>query len=183
MACPAPAAALMAAALPPGPALELCCGAGGITRELARTGRRVLAVDQNQARLRANRENLAAVGLEGRVAQLCCDLRRAALRRRPGAKPFAAAVLDPDWSPPGRPPREWANALSGLEPPLGDLLELALSLAPLAMLRLPRALARQAAEELAPGLTVQELAPGGRRWQWLWLARGAGRGQLTATSC
>jgi len=182
MACPAGPAALMAAALPPGPALELFCGVGGITRELAKTGRRVLAVDQSPARLMANRENLAAMGLESRVAHLCCDLRRAALHRRPGGKPFAAAVLDPDWSPAGRPPHEWAGALPDLEPPVGALLELALGLAPLAVLRLPSALAQRAAEELAPGLAIRDMAPGGRRWQWLWLAQGAVMGQLTATS-
>jgi predicted RNA methylase len=106
MACPQEAAAELATWLSPGPVLELCCGVGGLTRELARAGHRVLAVDVDPVRLKTNQANLAALGLESRASYLCCDLRRPALRPPTGSPFFAATVLDPDWSSPGAPPDE-----------------------------------------------------------------------------
>ncbi len=168
MACPPGPAAALAAELPPGPVLELCCGVGGLTRELARTGRQVLAVDRSPARLQANRANLAAAGLAGRVSHLCRDLRQPAPQPPPGEPPFAVSILDPDWSAPGDPPHHWAASLRDMEPPVPELVHLALSLSPLAVLRLPREVPLDGLD----GLPRREVAPGGRRWYWLALGRG-----------
>ena len=166
MACPAGPAAEMASLLPAGPVLELCCGAGGITRELAKTGRRVLAVDKSLARLKSNQANLSALGLASRVSYLCCDLRRPALGAPRSEAPFAAALLDPDWSPPGAPPGNWASGLSDMQPPADDLIKLALSLSPLVVIRLPRD-----TSGIADGLAINEMGQGAKRWRWLALRR------------
>ena len=170
MACPAGATAELAAQLsamsPPGPLLELCCGLGGITRELAKAGRRVLAVDKDLARLRANQANLAALGLEDRVSYLCCDLRRPALGAPQGQARFAAAILDPDWSPPGAPPDAWATNPAHMDPPADQLIDLALSLSPLVVVRLPRDL-----RGMLDRLAFSEIGRGGTRWRWLALRR------------
>jgi len=136
MACPRSAAEELAARLPPGPVVELCCGVGGITRALARRGP-VVAVDRDLRRLAANRRNLARYGLADRVQLLCCDLRRPALRARKGYA-FAACVLDPDWAPAGRPPRVWTRRLEEMQPPVPALVALGLELAPRVVVRLPR---------------------------------------------
>lgn len=171
MACPAGPAAELATLLPPGPVLELCCGVGGLTRELARAGRQVLAVDQNLERLLSNRANLAALGLERRVAYLCCDLRRPALREPANALPFEASVLDPDWSPPGAPPEKWTSHLSQMDPPADDLIKLALSLCPLVVIRLPRHFDTIFLKCLAKRAAIDEIGLGGKRWRWLAMRR------------
>lgn len=135
MACPLPAAEDLAARLPPGPVVELCCGVGGLTRALA-TRRPVVAVDRDPRRLAANRRNLARHGLADRVCHLCCDLMRPALRAREGYA-FVACVLDPDWSPAGRSPQEWTHRLEEMQPPVPGLVALGLGLAPRVALRLP----------------------------------------------
>jgi len=172
MACPQEAAAGLAAELPPGPVLELCCGVGGLTRELARAGRRVLAVDKDCSRLKANRANLAALGLEGQVSHLCCDLRRPALRTPASAAPFAACLLDPDWSPPGKPPDQWVSRLKDMSPPADDLIGLAFAFSPLVLIRLPRFFDPECFEVLPFRCTSSEVGGGGERWHWLAL-RGA----------
>lgn len=167
MACPAGPAAELATLLPPGPMLELCCGVGGLTRELARAGRQVLAVDHSLERLKANRTNLAALGLERRVSYLCCDLQQAALRAPARRPPLAAAVLDPDWSPPGAPPEEWAPNVHDMDPPADDLVRLALSLSPLVVIRLPRDLVIDSASCITEDIAINEIGLGGKRWRWL----------------
>lgn len=166
MACPAGPAAELASLLPAGPVLELCCGIGGLTRELARAGRRVLAVDKDLARLKANRTNLAALGLEDRGSYLCCDLRRPALGAPQDNATFAAAVLDPDWSPPGAPPDAWATNLADMDPPADELIDVALRFSPLVAMRLPRDM-----RGMPDRLVASEMGRGGTRWRWLALRR------------
>lgn len=180
MACPAGPAAQLAAQLsamsPPGPLLELCCGVGGLTRELARElarrGREVVAVDQSLERLQANRTNLAAVELERRIAYLCCDLRRPALRAPEGAPPFAASLLDPDWSPPGEAPDQWTGKLADMDPPADELIRLGLELSSLVVIRLPRAIKNDSLKSAFPGLTSREMGAGGKGWRWMVLQKG-----------
>lgn len=148
MATPLGAALALARLIPPGPVLELCCGLGGLTRGLAQQ-HRVLAADRSLARLAQARANLAAWGLAGRVAWLCCDLTRPVLIR-PASQPWAACVLDPDWSPPGRPPRQWTERLDDMEPPALELAAWALGLSPRLALRLPPAASPKALAELGP---------------------------------
>lgn len=140
MAAPLAAAQQMAALLPPGPLLELGCGAGGITRALARA-HLVTAVDRDPARLAACRGNLTAAGLSHNLRLICCDLTRPGLRAPGGPHRFAAAVLDPDWSPAGAAPDQWTSDLSAMRPPADGLIRLALRYAPVVVIRLPRTLA------------------------------------------
>lgn len=180
MACPSGPAAQLAAQLsgmsPPGPVLELCCGVGGLTRELARelarVGQKVLAVDQSLDRLQANRTNLAALGLEHRVSFLCCDLRYPALRAPAGPLSFSASILDPDWSPPGERPDQWATSLARMEPPAGELVRLGLTLSPLVVIRLPREISDDDLQTIMNGLLVSEIGMGGKRWRWMSLQKG-----------
>lgn len=166
MACPSQPAAELVGLLPPGPVLELCCGVGGLTLELARAGRRVLAVDKSLERLQANRANLTALGLESRVSYLCCDLNHPALRAKAGAPRFAACTLDPDWSPPGKEPQEWAPNLTDMEPTADELIRLGLSICPLAVIRLPREVKNHSLQSRI-ALACRELGKGGKRWRWM----------------
>ncbi|MEW5914651.1 MAG: class I SAM-dependent methyltransferase [Thermodesulfobacteriota bacterium] len=170
MAAPLAAAQAMAAALPPGPLLELCCGVGGITQALA-AAHPVLAVDRDPIRLAHCWANLAAAGLAERVSLLCCDLTRPALCPAAGPPAFVAAVLDPDWSPKGAPSDQWTDRLDQMQPPAQELIHLAFAYAPLVVIRLPRTLA--STPELASlGGRVQEWRQDGRRrFLWAWLAR------------
>jgi SAM-dependent methyltransferase len=170
MACPAGPAAELAELLPPGPVLELCCGVGGLTKELAKAGRKVLAVDISLERLRANRANLAAMGLQDQVSHLCCDLSRPALRALQGAPRFAASVLDPDWSPPGENPGQWTHSLADMEPPADGLIRLGLGMSPLVVIRLPREIKSHSLKSRS-GLACRELGGGGKRWRWMALSR------------
>lgn len=159
MACPADAAGALAARLPSGPVLELCCGLGGITLALAARGP-VLAVDIDHRRLFANRANLTAAGLAGRARHLCCDLTRPALSAPLGGG-FAAVVADPDWSPAGARPHQWTDDAGLMRPALPELLERAAAWAPAIALRLPLA----AAEGLRQERGGKLLQPGsGARW-------------------
>lgn len=180
MACPSGPAAQLAAQLsamsPPGPLLELCCGVGGLTRELARelarAGREVVAVDQSLERLQANRANLAALGLERRVSYLCCDLRRPALRAPEGPPSFAASLLDPDWSPPEQTPDQWTGKLANMDPPADELIRLGLELSSLVVIRLPRAIRGDSLKSVSPGLVSRKMGVGGKGWRWMALQKG-----------
>lgn len=134
MATPLAAARRLAARLPPGRALELCCGVGGLTMALARH-RRVVAIDQNPARLAQAQANLAAHGLADNVDLLCCDLRRPALEPRPGL--FRLVVMDPDWAAAGDPPENWANNLERMQPRADELIRWAQGFRCTLIMRLP----------------------------------------------
>ena len=69
---------------------------------------------------------------------------------RHGNRLFAAAILDPDWSPPGRPPRQWASSLADMQPPAHLLALFALSLTSLVIMRLPPAWDQALALDWAP---------------------------------
>lgn len=74
-----------------GPVLEVGCGTGRVTMELARTGAEVTAVDVSPAMLRRARERVKRANLAGRV-----DLREADMRdldeSLPPAKRFVIAI-------------------------------------------------------------------------------------------
>lgn len=146
MATPRGAALALSALIPPGPVLELCCGVGGLTRGLA-ARHEVLAVDRDRTRQAQARNNLRAAGLGAQLAMVCCDLARPALR--PG-KGWAACVLDPDWSPPGRPPWQWASRLEDMQPPALALVRWARGLSPRLALRLPPSMGLEPLAELGP---------------------------------
>ncbi len=133
MAAPFKAALALSRLIPRGRVLELCCGVGGLTRGLA-AGHPVLAVDRDPSRLVQTAANLGGAGIEARVDLICCDLTRPSLR--PGGA-WAACVLDPDWSPPGQPPRAWASSLEKMRPPAGTLARWARGFSPRLALRLP----------------------------------------------
>ncbi|ADK85586.1 hypothetical protein Deba_2222 [Desulfarculus baarsii DSM 2075] len=134
MATPPEAARRLIARLPPGRALELCCGVGGLTRFLARD-RQVLAVDGDPERLALARANVAAMGGATGVDFLCCDLERPAITPRPGL--FRLAILDPDWAPAGQPPNAWTDDLAQMRPPADALLRWAQGFRCTIILRLP----------------------------------------------
>ncbi len=136
MAAPLAAGLALGRLIPPGPVLELCCGLGGLTRGLAR-GHPVLALDRSPARLARARANLAAASPCHPVRFLACDLSHPALRP-PAAPGFSAVVMDPDWSPAGASPRQWAARLGDMRPPADALLAWARAFSPRLVLRLPR---------------------------------------------
>jgi hypothetical protein len=148
MTAPASAGRALAGLIPPGPVLELCCGVGGLTMGLAQA-HAVTAVDRHPGRLGALKDNLRALGLAQQVSPVCCDLTRPSLLAPP--RPiFAACVLDPDWSPPGRPPEQWARTLMEMEPPAPALALWALGFSPRLALRLPPGTAPGPLAQLGP---------------------------------
>lgn len=146
MAAPLKAALALSALIPPGPVLELCCGVGGLTRGLA-AGHPVLAVDRSPSRLAQARANLRDAGRGTGVELVCCDLEFPALV--PSGY-WAACVLDPDWSPDGRPPNEWASGLDQMRPPALALARWAASFCPRLVLRLPPDVALDPLTALGP---------------------------------
>lgn len=169
MATPADAARELVRGLPAGPYLELCCGVGGLTRQLARRGP-VLAVDRRADRLAACRANLQAAGARHPVNFLCTDLTRPALGPDPRGLPFTAALLDPDWSPLGASPAAWTADPEEMTPPVAALVRLALRLAPLAVLRLPPDLE----PPLITRVDIRKIKPfrreGRTRFQWIYFS-------------
>jgi hypothetical protein len=149
MACPGQAARDLASLLPGGPVLELCCGVGGLTVELARN-HRVLAIDRSLARLEACRENLSVQGLEAKAGLMACDLNRPALSPLRTPFRFAVCVLDPDWSPRGRPVQHWTANLGDMSPPVLDAARWALAFSPLLAIRLPKSADCDGLDELGP---------------------------------
>jgi methylase of polypeptide subunit release factors len=94
-------AAELAADLPAGPILELCCGAGHIGLAAARrSGRALVQVDVNPAAVELARRNAAANGLAERCTVVHADL----TEWRPGAAGLDAVplvVADPPYVPSG----------------------------------------------------------------------------------
>ncbi len=74
-----------------GPILELGCGTGRVTLELARAGAEVVAVDRSAAMLEAARRRLAEAGLESAVTAVEADMRHLDLDLELGAR-FALVV-------------------------------------------------------------------------------------------
>lgn len=129
MAAPLAAGLALGRLIPPGPVLELCCGLGGLTRGLA--------LDRSPARLAQARANLAAASPCHPVRFLACDLTRPVLQL-PAAPDFSAVVMDPDWSPAGASPQQWAARLGQMRPPADALIAWARAFSPRLILRLPR---------------------------------------------
>jgi methylase of polypeptide subunit release factors len=86
----------LAAALPPGPIVELCAGCGGIGLDAAaRTGRDVILVDASADACRWARRNATTNGLADRV-----EVRHAPLDRALGAgERFPLILADPPYVP------------------------------------------------------------------------------------
>ncbi len=83
-----------AAALPPGPMLELGCGAGHIgLAAAALTGSPLVQVDRSEAACRWAATNAAAEGLDARVEQRCGELHEV-LR---DDERFAVVIADPPY--------------------------------------------------------------------------------------
>jgi methylase of polypeptide subunit release factors len=99
--------------LPPGPVLELCCGAGQIgLAAVRRNRRRLVSVDQDPVAATYAGENARAAGLATRVEVRTGDLTRAV---HPGEL-FALVLADPPWVPEsevGRFPEDPMTAIDG----------------------------------------------------------------------
>jgi hypothetical protein len=165
MAAPRAAGQGLGRLIPPGPVLECCCGVGGLTRGLAE-GHAVTAVDRRLDRLRELGKNLRALGLAELVQAVCCDLSRPGLRKPP-TPIFAACVLDPDWSPPGQPPRSWAKTLEEMQPPALSLARWALGFSARLALRLPPASAPGPLARLGPCRALPVLKGGRESFRFL----------------
>lgn len=149
-------AAELLAAAPPGPVLELCCGAGHIgLLAIALEPRPLVAVDDAEAACGYARSNAVAAGLGHLV-----DVRRARLEQALAPEEsFVLVVADPPWVPSpevGRHPQDPSSAIDGGP----DGLDVA------------RACLRVAAAHLAPG--GQVLVQLGSRAQASALAAEAG---------
>jgi release factor glutamine methyltransferase len=121
-------AAELAAVLPPGPVLELCCGAGQIgLRTVDLCGRGLVAVDIHPAACELTRANAATAGLADRV-----DVRHGHLGQvLARGEQFPLIVADPPWVPradigrfPADPPLAIDGGVDGL-----DVADLCLALA------------------------------------------------------
>ena len=89
-------AAELAAQLPPGPMLELCCGAGHIGLEAARrSDRDLVQVDVSETACDFARANALAAGLAARVQVQCTDLHSL----RESAQRFPLVLADPPYVP------------------------------------------------------------------------------------
>jgi release factor glutamine methyltransferase len=89
-------AAELAAIAPPGPLLELCCGAGQIgLAAVARIGRRLVCVDVDPVACEYTRLNAELAGLAGLL-----EVRAGLLEERVGpGELFAGVIADPPWVP------------------------------------------------------------------------------------
>ena len=99
--------------VPPGPVLELCCGAGHIgLRAVADSGRSLVCVDANPAAAAFARENAAAAGLADRV-----EVRTGWIDEVVDeGELFSLIVADPPWVPradTARFPHDPALAIDG----------------------------------------------------------------------
>jgi tRNA (guanine6-N2)-methyltransferase len=81
---------------PPDRVANLMCGSGTLLVERLLTGpaRLAVGVDRDRAVLEACRDNLAAAGLAGRAALLCCDVADDAWLAR---GPYDVLLADPPW--------------------------------------------------------------------------------------
>lgn len=87
-------AADLLATAPPGPVLELCCGAGHIgLLAVARSRRQLVCVDANPAACELTRRNAAAAGMADRVEVRHGDLAEAV----PAGETYALVVADPPY--------------------------------------------------------------------------------------
>jgi release factor glutamine methyltransferase len=89
-------AAELAATAPPGPLLELCCGAGQIgLAAVARTRRRLVCVDVDPVACEYTRLNAELAGLADLL-----EVRAGLLEDRVGpGEVFAGVIADPPWVP------------------------------------------------------------------------------------
>jgi methylase of polypeptide subunit release factors len=90
----------LAAAVPTGPILEVCSGAGHIGLVAARrTDRRLLQVDRDPQACRFARANADAAGLGGRVTVRCMTIAALADHLRDGHIHFPLVIADPPYIP------------------------------------------------------------------------------------
>jgi len=112
--------------------VDAFCGAGGMAIGFARRGKRVIAVDDNKARLSMAKRNAALFGVEGAIDFLLGD----ALGILPTLK-ADAIFLDPPWG--GTDYNEKGQFyLRDFEPNGRKLLDLAFTLSGAVVMRLPK---------------------------------------------
>jgi release factor glutamine methyltransferase len=106
-------AAQLLAHLPPGPVLELCCGAGQIgLAAVARTERRLVCVDLDPTAVEYAEQNARSAGLDHRV-----EVRRGRFQEvLPPEERYPLVIADPPWvasAETGRFPQDPLLAIDG----------------------------------------------------------------------
>jgi len=127
-----PAALNIAEKTPGNLVADAFCGAGGMAIAFARSGKRVIAIDNHKVRLGMARRNAALFGVEGAIDFLYGGT----LEILPALKPDAV-FLDPPWG--GTDYNEKGKFyLSDFEPDGRRLLNLAFSISGTVVMRLPK---------------------------------------------
>lgn len=100
--------------------VELCCGIGATTMCLARTCRKVYAVEHDPARIEYARANAETWGVCDRVEFVCGDALDEGLLR--GLPHPQAVFADPEWEPLGQPLAAHARDPGQTQPPTPELM-------------------------------------------------------------
>ena len=139
--CPEKAALEIGAMLRGEVVMDAFCGIGGTAIGLARSGKRVIAIDRDPARLEMAADNAKIYGVAGRITFVCGDTREEITRH-----PVDAVFMDIPWGGPAYR----SKPLFGLRDFLLDGVELL-------RLALPRA--RYVALRVPYNFNFQEFAP------------------------
>ncbi len=152
------AALELLATAPPGPMLELCCGAGHIGLVAAvRSGRPLVQVDVSASACRWARRNAAAAGVADRVTVRCIDL--ANLADEPVR--YGVAIADPPYLPTGEVARHRRDPVGAVDGG-ADGLELARSVVDvLAVVLAPGGAVVVQSLDHAQAVAVSQLLPTG----------------------